>query len=184
MFPSYRDFNLQDTNWHKTAVSSPTEIPFTVTNRYQVTSYPISDAHKFWHICTLYIHSISSEDWNPHISLFPFSGDFCYIIFLCVKKLIFHSHFHISQQYSDIRHNIVKENKSYIRICRNLEVGSDLMHTYSWHFLTFVPFFVIFPYIIFSTTFKSSNAGGSLCLEPLIVPVQSAKTLSRAVKTV
>jgi len=72
-----------------------------------------------------------------------------------------------------IRRNIVKENKSYVLLCRSMEVGFDLVHTYSWHFLTFIPFIVIFPYVIFSITFKRNNAGGSLHLEHLIVPVQS-----------
>jgi len=182
MFPCYRDFNLQDANRYKTAVTWPTDIPFTVANRYQVISYPISDAHKFSHI--LYtsipfplktgIHiflcfrfllisaTLSSCAWiNPSFTL----------TFTCLCNIPY------------IRCNIVKENKSYVLLCRSLEVGSNLLHTYSWHFPTFIPFIVLFPHIIFSTTFKIYNAGGSLRLKPLIVPIQSAKTLFRAVRT-
>lgn len=169
MFQCYRDFNLQDMNWHKTSVTSPTDIPFTVANRYQVTSYPISDAHKFSHI--LYTSVPFRLKTGIHILL-------CFR-FLVISATLsscawINSSFTLTFTYLCnilyVRRNIVKENKSYIRICRSLEVGSDLMHTYSLQFLTFIPFIVIFPYISFSATFKGSKAGGSLLLKPLIVP--------------
>ena len=129
MFPCYRDFNLQDMNWHKIVVTSPTDIPFTVANRYQVTSYPISDAHKFSHI--LY----TSIPFPPKTGIH---------IFLCFRFLVIsaalsscawiNSSFTLAFTYlcniPYIRRNIVKGNKSYVRICRNLEVGSNLKHTY------------------------------------------------------
>lgn len=144
MFPCHRDFNLQDMNWHKTVVTSPTDIPFTMANRYQVTEYPITDAHKFSHILYTSI---------------PFPSKTGIHIYLCFRFLVFSATlsscawinpsftftFTYLCNFPYITRNIVKENKSYVRICRSLEVCSDLVHTHSWLPLTFIPFIMIFP---------------------------------------
>jgi hypothetical protein len=66
-----------------------------------------------------------------------------------------------------MKRNIVKENKSYVRICTSLEVGSKPLHPYSLESLTFIPFIAILSYIIISTAFKSNNVGCTLPLKPL-----------------